>query len=297
MAPAMYGELIPIIAPVLICTAIGYVWARLGLPMDREFMTRVIMNIGTPCLILQGIAGLPTGNSGFLEMVALGVAVHTGCGIIGLIGLRLLGQPVRSYLPVIIFGNSTNMGLPLCMFAFGQEGLGLGVGYVLVGSVGQFVLGPMIQGRMSPWRTLVQTPVIYAAVLGVGLLVAGIPLPRWAANTVGLFGGLAIPLMLLALGQALATIGVRNPTRAVLLGSSRIACGFALALALVEALGLEGTLRGTILIQSSMPVAVFSYLFAARYDRHPEDAAGAILLSTVISFITLPALVIFALRG
>jgi predicted permease len=296
MAPAMYAELIPIIAPVLICTIVGYVWTRLGLPMDREFMTRVIMNVGTPCLILQGIAGLPTGNSGFLEMVALGVAVHAGCGMLGLIGLRLLGQPVRSYLPVIIFGNSTNMGLPLCMFAFGQEGLGLGVGYVLVASVGQFVLGPMVQGRMSPWRTLAQTPVIYASLLGVGLLVAGIPLPRWVANTVGLFGGLAIPLMLLALGQALATIGVRNPRRAALLGLSRIGCGFGLALALTEVLGLQGTLRGTILIQSSMPVAIFSYLFAARYDRHPEDAAGAILLSTVFAFITLPALVIFALR-
>jgi malate permease and related proteins len=291
----MYDQLIPIIAPVLVCTAVGYVWALLKLPMDREFMTLVIMNVGTPCLILQGISGLPTGNAGFLQMVALGSAVHAGCGVLGFIGLRLLGQPVRSYLPVIIFGNSTNMGLPLCMFAFGQEGLGLGVGYVLVGSVGQFVLGPMVQGRMSPWRTLAQTPVIYAAVLGLGLLLAGVQLPRWAANTVGLFGGLAIPLMLLALGSALATISVSNVRTAVSLGLARIACGFVLAFGLTEALGLTGPLRGALLIQSSMPVAVFSYLFAARYDRHPEDAAGAILLSTCLSFLTMPALVIFAL--
>jgi hypothetical protein len=56
-------------------------------------------------------------------------------------------------------------------------------------------------------------------------------------------------------------------------------------------------MRGVLLIQSSMPVAVFSYLFAARYDRHPEDAAGAILVSTAVSFLTLPALLLLALRG
>lgn len=293
----MVEQLVPIIAPVLLCTLAGFAWARFGLPMDREFMTRVIMNLGTPCLILQGISGLPTDSSGFLQMVLLGAGVHAGCGLLGFIALRLLGGPVRSYLPILIFGNSTNMGLPLCLFAFGQEGLGLGVGYVLVGSVGQFVMGPLVQGRVSPWKTLAQTPVIYAAALGLGLLLTGTRLPLWAANTAGLFGGLAIPLMLLALGQALATIGVANLRVAAALGAGRILGGFGLAVALAAAAGLEGTARGVLLIQSSMPVAVFSYLFAARYARHPEDAAGAIFVSTLGSFLTLPFLVAFALQG
>ena len=293
----MYAQLVPIILPVALCTAVGFAWARLKLPMDREFMTRVIMNIGTPCLILQGIGALPVGDTGFLQMVALGIAVHGGCGICGLAALRAMRLPVRSYLPVLVFGNSTNMGLPLCMFAFGQEGLGLGVGFVLVGSVGQFVLGPLVQGRVSPWRTLAQTPVIYAAVFGLTLLLAGVRLPLWAVNTVALFGGLAIPLMLLALGQALSTLEVANLRTAAGLAAGRILLGLALAAGLVEALALEGTVRGVLLIQSAMPVAVFSYLFAARYERHPQDAAGAILVSTVASFLTLPALLLFALAG
>lgn len=297
MGALMYAQLVPIIAPVLLCTLVGVGWALLRLPMDREFMTRLIMNVGTPCLILQGIAGLPAGDDGFLRMVLLGAVVHAGCGLIGFLATRLLGGPERSYVPIVIFGNSTNMGLPLCLFAFGQEGLGLGVGYVLVGSVGQFVLGPLVQGRVSPWRTLAQTPVIYAALLGVALLLTGTRLPLWAANTAGLLGGLAIPLMLLALGQALATLDVSNLRVATALAAGRLGCGFLLALGLVTLLDLDGTLRGVLLIQSSMPVAVFSYLFAARYERHPEDAAGAILVSTVASFLTLPALLLFALGG
>ncbi len=293
----MYAQLVPIILPVALCTAVGFAWARLRLPMDREFMTRVIMNVGTPCLILQGIDGLPADDQGFLQVVALALAVHAGCALVGLGVLRALRLPVRSYLPLLVFGNSTNMGLPLCMFAFGQEGLGLGVGFVLVGSVGQFVFSPLVQGRVSPWRTLSRTPVIYATAFGLVLLLSGVRLPLWAVNTVSLFGGLAIPLMLLALGQTLSTLAVANLRAATGLAAGRMLLGLALAWALAAGLGLEGALRGVLLIQGAMPVAVFCFLFAERYERHPQDAAGAIVVSTLASFLTLPGLLLLALSG
>jgi hypothetical protein len=59
--------------------------------------------------------------------------------------------------------------------------------------------------------------------------------------------------------------------------------------------GLEGTKRGVVLIESAMPVAVFNYLLAARYDRHPDEIAGAIVISTLASFATLPLLLLVAL--
>ena len=39
-----------------------------------------------------------------------------------------------------------------------------------------------------------------------------------------------------------------------------------------------------------MPVAVFNYLFALQYDNQPEEVAGTVVLSTALSFLTLPAL-------
>jgi predicted permease len=44
-----------------------------------------------------------------------------------------------------------------------------------------------------------------------------------------------------------------------------------------------------------MPVAVFQYLFAQMYNRSPEEIAGTIVTSTVLSFATLPALLLFVL--
>jgi hypothetical protein len=293
----MYAQLIPIIVPVLLCAGIGYAWARLKVPLDRDFLTRAIMNIGAPCLVLQGISGLQTDTAGFGCMMGLAALGHGICALAGAVGFRLLGLPLRSYLPVAVFSNAGNLGLPLCLFAFGQQGLGLAVGYYLVGSVSQFVFGPLVQGRQSAWRTLRQTPMIYAAAAGVALLATGTAMPRWLSNTVGLMAGMAIPLMLLALGHSLASITVHRAPVSVGLAVTRLGLGFAVGWGLSEAFGLTGILRGVFLIESAMPVAVFSYLLAARYDRHPDDAAGAVLVSTLISFLTLPVLLLFAISG
>jgi len=291
----LYTQLIPIIVPVLICALLGYGWARSGLPFEREFLTRIIMNIGSPCLILNGIVNLEFAPSDFALMIGTAVTILASCSLIGAVVLRLAGQPLRSFLPPVIFGNTGNLGLPLCLFAFGDEGLGLAVAVYLVYSVSQFIFGPLVQGREPAWRTLATTPMIYTAVIGVVLLATDTAMPTALANTVGLLGGLAIPLMLLALGYSLANFRVTRPGKAVGLAVSRLLLGFSVGVLVTELFGLTGTMRGVVIIESSMPLAVFNFLLAARYDRHPEDIAGAILISTVLSFLTMPALLLFVL--
>ncbi|MCC5794721.1 MAG: AEC family transporter [Chromatiales bacterium] len=291
----MFQQLLPIIAPVMVAVLIGWGWARSGVPFEREFLTSLVMNIGVPCLILQGIATLDATTPTFMFMVGVGVLAHGACAAVGGLILRALGQPLRSYLPPVVFGNAGNLGLPLCLFAFGAEGLGLALGYYLVGSVAQFVIAPLFQGRQAAWRVLLQTPIIYAAVAGLLLLVTGTPLPLWMANTVGLVGGLAIPLMLLALGHALGTLPVVSLAPACGLAALRLLMGLGVGALITAAFGLEGVIRGVVIIQTAMPVAVFNYLLAARYDRHPAEVAGAIVVSTLLAFLLLPLLLLWAL--
>ena len=56
--------------------------------------------------------------------------------------------------------------------------------------------------------------------------------------------------------------------------------------------GLEGVERGVLIIESAMPVAVFNYLFAQRFNRSPEEVAGMVVISTTISFASLPLLLL-----
>lgn len=293
----MYQQLIPIIAPVLFCALLGYGWARSGFPFEREFLTRLIMNIGVPCLILNSIVNLETDSAQFFRMVLIGIVAHISCAVIGAVILKIARQPLKSFLPPVVFGNAGNLGIPLCLFAFGAEGLGFAVAVYLVGSVSQFVIAPLFQGREPPWSTLIKTPVIYAGVGGVLLLAMDASLPLTLTNTLQLLGGLAIPLMLLALGNSLASFRVERLGLAAGLAALRLGLGFAVGVAVAAWFELSGVMRGVIIIEASMPAAVFNFLLAARYDRHPDDIAGIILLSTVASFITMPALILFALGG
>jgi len=291
----LFQQLGPIIAPVLACALLGYGWSRTRLPFDREFLTRIIMNIGSPCLILKGISGLETEAEAFMTMLVIAASILLAGAVISGFILRLFQLPLRSFLPPAVFGNTGNLGLPLCLFAFGEEGLGLAVAVYLVFSVTQFVFGPLFQGRQPAWETLVKTPMIYAALLGMGLLVTGAQLPVWLANTVELLAGLTIPLMLLALGYSLGSFRIDNAGVATGIAVLRLTLGFTIGMAAVQIFQLTGIMRGVILVESAMPVAVFNFLLAARYQRHPEDVAGAIVVSTLISFLTMPFLILFAL--
>ena len=131
---------------VFIVALLGYGWARLALPFDREFVTGIVMNVGVPCLILQGTSGLGDDVPLFMSMIGYALLGLIICALVGTVVLRLLGQPLRSYLPPVAFGNAGNLGLPLCLFAFGPKGLGLAIGFYLVGSVSQFLVGPLFQG-------------------------------------------------------------------------------------------------------------------------------------------------------
>ncbi|HXS80305.1 MAG TPA: AEC family transporter, partial [Gammaproteobacteria bacterium] len=61
------------------------------------------------------------------------------------------------------------------------------------------------------------------------------------------------------------------------------------------ALGLRGVAQGVLVLQGAMPAAVFSYLFAAHYERDADDVAGIVLVSTLLGALALPFLVSYAL--
>ncbi|HUF74154.1 MAG TPA: AEC family transporter [Gammaproteobacteria bacterium] len=292
----MIAELAGVLMPVFAIGLLGYGWRKAGVPFEREFVTRLVMNIAGPCLIVDSLSnlGLP------LEVVARmglgGVAMFVVTIIVCLVIIRIARLPVRTFLPALAIGNTGNLGLSVCFFAFGDEGLGLAVAVFVAHSIGQFTLTPMLQSGRSPWRTLVTTPVIYGAAIGTVLLVTGYELPDWIAGTIGPLGALMIPLMLLALGNTLGGLRVARLPFASFWGLVRLAVGLAVAIGVAFALELEGVARGVLILQGAMPAAMFSYLFAARYDHAPDDIAGIVLMSTLFSFVSLPIVVAWVLR-
>lgn len=293
----MFAELAGVLLPVFAIASLGFAWRRLGVAFEREFVTRLVLNIAGPCLIIDSLSNLELPLDVVGRMAVGGVSMFVATNLVCLLILRFARLPIRAFLPALAIGNTGNLGLSVCFFAFGEEGLGLAVAVFVANSIGQFTLTPMLQSGRSPLRTLVTTPVIYGAVIGSALLIGGASLPEWIARTVELLGGLLIPLMLLALGNTLAGLHVQKLPFATFWGLVRLVVGFGVAFAVAELLALEGTARGVLILQGAMPAAMFSYLFAARYDRAPDDVAGIVLLSTIFSIVTLPFVVAYVLAS
>lgn len=291
----MIGELTAIVLPVFCLAGVGFVWRRLGLPFERDFVTRLVMNLGAPCLIVSSLSRLTLPLEAFLRMAGGAFGLLAGSAALGALLLYAARLPLRSYLPALTFGNAGNIGLPLCLFAFGDEGLALAMAVYIAGSITQFTLAPMLQSRAPALKTLATTPVVYASVIGIGLLWSGTTLPEWLARSVALSGDIAIPLMLLALGNTLAGLRVANLRTAAGLGLARLAIGSIAALGVAALFGLRGTARGVLVLQGGMPTAVVTYLLAARYGRNAGEIAGIVLASTLTAALLLPILVAAAL--
>ena len=259
------------------------------------FVTRIIMNVAGPCLVFTSLSRLTLPLAQFWQMVGAMIVVTLGVAAVSAALIRILRLPQRSFLPALTLGNTGNLGLPLCLFAFGEEGLGLAVAVYVTNSLLQFTFVPLLHTRVSVVRTLFSTPMLYGAIAGLAVVMADVHVSMWLANTLGALGNLLIPLMLMALGNTIGGLRTHNLPRALGLGVARLAISFLVAVSVSFALGLSGVAQGVLVLQGAMPAAVFSYLFAARYERDADDIAGIVLVSTLLGALTLPFLVSYAL--
>jgi malate permease and related proteins len=290
------SQLSAVVLPVLLVAGIGFTWAKMGRRFDSGFLTDIATNIGTPCLVAHSLMTLEIDPAALAQM---GIAVLTavsGFLALGFIVLRVMKLSINSYLPALIFPNTGNMGLPLALFAFGKEGLALAVVYFSCTVTLQFTLGISLSAGSLSLSRLVRTPAIYAVAISAALLLLGLKLPVWIENTIGVLGDITIPMMLLTLGVSLAQLKVNGLGRNLVLSLVRLGGGFVIALIIAQVFSLPPTAAGVLIIQSAMPVAVFNFLFAQYYGRAHGDVAAMVVISTGLSFVTLPALAYFVLQ-
>lgn len=187
------------------------------------------------------------------------------------------------------------MGLPLCLLAFGDEGLALAVAFFTVYVVLQMTVGvSFVSGNFSI-KSVLKMPVIPATIFASIFLFGDLAVPAWIFNTTKLIGDLTIPLMLFTLGVSLASLKIGSLKTAFWLSSLRLGMGFGVGVALASIMGLSGAAAGVVILQCAMPAAVFCYLFAQRYGQRPEEVAGLVIVSTFMGFAVLPALLWYVL--
>ena len=286
----MILELLSVVAPVFIVALVGLAWARSGAHFDEVSISRLVLNVGIPCLVFHSLTSLDVPPAELARMAGLAAAVMSMFAVGGVAVLKAMKLPAHTYLGPLVFANSGNIGLPICLFAFGDAGLALGMAYFAVSSTCHVVLGgPLFAGSFS-LRPFFRSPLTWAVVVTVGVVASGVTVPMWIARTTTLLGDIAIPLMLLTLGVSLSKMHPESLGRSMILSFVRLGLGVSAGLLLTTLLGVDGLTRKVLVLQASMPVGVLNYLFAHRYGRSPEQVASLVLVSTLLSVVSIPVL-------
>ena len=286
----MILELLSVVAPVFIVALVGLAWARSGAHFDEVSISRLVLNVGIPCLVFRSLTSLDVPPVELARMAGLAAAVMSMFAVGGFAVLKAMNLPAHTYLGPLVFANSGNIGLPICLFAFGDAGLALGMAYFAVSSTCHVVLGgPLFAGSFS-LRPFFRSPLTWAVVVTVGVVASGVTVPMWIARTTTLLGDIAIPLMLLTLGVSLSKMHPESLGRSMILSFVRLGLGVSAGLLLTTLLGVDGLTRKVLVLQASMPVGVLNYLFAHRYGRSPEQVASLVLVSTLLSVVSIPVL-------
>jgi predicted permease len=289
----MLHTILTAIAPVIITALIGFGWTRVGRHFDAHALTTLVTEIGTPCLVFSTFAHMAVPPGAFAVTAAASLTILIGFLVVASAVLKLCGLSLRTYLPSMAFPNTGNLGMPLALYAFGPEGLAYAIVFLTFTSVMNFTIGQAIAAGTMSWRGIAKMPIIYAVALGLGTSALGITLPAFLNNTISLLGSITVPLMLLMLGVSLGSLRVSAFLRAFLLSLLRIGMGVALGFAVTALFGLHGAARAALVMQSSMPAAVFNYLFALRWKNQPEEVAGIVVVSTLVTIVTAPTLLYF----
>jgi len=286
----MLTQLLPILAPVFLCVGLGYVWARLKQPFDTRMVATLVLNVTTPCLVVATLSRMRPDPAALSAVTLAAAACFAVLIATGYLITRLAGVPTRAYLPALFLTNNGNVGLPICLFAFGDAGLALGIVYFVVSIVVQYTVGIAIISGHTQARALLRMPPVWSLIVGLPIMISGVALPAWIMNTLSLLGDMTIPIMLLALGVTLGRLRIGDLRRSLLLSAARLGVGVATGLGVAEAFGLTGVERGVVIVQTAMPIAIFAYLLAEYFDRQSEHVASLVLVSTLLTFAALPGI-------
>ena len=279
-----------IVAPVFILAAIGFTWVKIGWNYEIEFVTRIAMTLSVPALIFVALMKADISADTLSNLFLSSLIAYIGLTFIFWITVKILKLNMATYWAPLIFGNTGNLGLPLAMFAFGEVGLGYAVIVFAVMAVGSFSIGVWMVSGGGSLNKVFKEPMVWATLLGALFLIQGWQTPKWATNTLELMGQMAIPLMLITLGVALARLKMRMISRAIMLSILKLIVSIGVAWIIGIYFELNDIAFAVLVMQIATPVAVTSYLLAQKYGADANEVAGLVIASTVLSVFALPVL-------
>jgi predicted permease len=284
----MLYRIVSIVFPLFAAVMAGFFYARRHRP-EMAAANRMNMEVFLPALIFTALAGKSFNLADNAGLAVGCVVVVLGSGVLAWPVARIAGIDPKTLVSPAMFNNVGNMGLPLMLFTFGDQALGAAVVLLLVLTVLQFTLSPLLFcGRFSVdmiWRE----PFLIAAALGVAISLSGVTVwsPLMAATK--LLGDIALGLMIFSLGVRLS-----SAKPGAMLGIGMIGAivtpvtGMLLAWGFGTLSGLSKPEMDILFLFGALPPAVSCFIFADRYKQEPDKVATIVLIGNAMALFFIP---------
>ena len=294
----IYLKLFEVLFPVFFIVGIGFLLGKKNPDFDTSFITTYAGNFGTPALVIFALTAGGVSFEVFKEIFFYALILLSAFGIVGLIFLVLMKKDYIRELPPFFLPNTGNMGIPICLFAYGELGMGIAAAISSLVVLLHFTLNIFLAKRAFDFQTIFKSPAFYAIIVTVLFLYFEEPVPQFVMNTVMLLAYGMIVMILMSLGVALTQMKVFSFKDAVITSTGRVIIGPLIGLAVIKLFDLSGVSAGVILIQSSMPSAILCYLVASMYSPKVivDNISSTIVVSTIMSLVTIPITLFFALK-
>lgn len=284
-----------IVAPVFLLAAVGFTWVKVGIEYRIRFVTQLAMTLSVPCLIFVSLMKTNIEPEALTALTLASVVAYGAVTGVILVLVYVFRLNRQTFAAPLIFGNTGNLGLPLALFAFGETGLSYAVIVFAIMAIWSFTFGIWLVAGAGSLSKVLREPMVGATLLGAIFLWQGWETPDFLTNTLDLIAQMAIPLMLITLGVAVARLQSGGIFRAVLLSIAKLTVCTAIAWAIGDAFELERVAFGVLVLQVATPVAVTSYMLAEKFGADAEEVAGLVVASTFMSVAALPVLLAFLL--
>lgn len=295
----LLSVLVDIVLPVFVIIALGFVTARM-LTIDAHTLSRVSLYVLGPALVYSKLVETTVTSTDLVQIV-----LFTVVGTLLVLALswavarllRLDQSKESGFILSSSFNNCGNYGLPLVLFAFGQQGLERALIYFvtsafLVNTLAVFVASRGKARVTTSLSNIFRIPMIYAIAAAFLVRLGNISVPALLSKPVGMVGEATIPVLLLLLGVQLArsSFGRQIPlicaaTVIKLIGAA------AIGIVLAAAMGLTGVTRQTCIVEHATPTGVMTSILAIEFGTEPELVTGVIFASTLASIATMTVLV------
>ena len=294
----LYLKLIEVLFPVFFIVGIGYFLGKKNPKFDTTFITNYSGNFGAPALFIFAITSSGVTYSVFSEYFIYAIIALISFALVGIIFLFFMKKDISRELPPYFLPNTGNMGIPICLFAYGTLGMGVAAAISSLVILLHFTINIFLASKKFDIKIILKSPPTYAVIVAVYFLYFDMEMPKVVINTVMLLGYAMIVLILMSLGVSLTQLKVFSLKDSVISSIGRVIIGPIIGFLIIKIFNLTGFAAGVLLIQSAMPSAILTYLVAEMYSpkKVVDSISSMIVVSTLMSLVTVPIIVYISLK-